>query len=75
MIPSIREHEAANDAVVQGLSEIPFMQDVEHWGVPTIGTVWAMRDSQTAVLRKTEASFKLRGFARRSLSYAALGLL
>jgi hypothetical protein len=27
-----------NDAVVQGLSEAPFMQDVEHWGVFTIGT-------------------------------------
>jgi hypothetical protein len=27
-----------NDAVVQGLSERPFMHDVEHWGVLTIGT-------------------------------------
>ncbi len=27
-----------NDAVVQGLSEIPFMQDVESWGIFTIGT-------------------------------------
>ena len=27
-----------NDAVCQGLSEIPNMQDVEHWGVLTIGT-------------------------------------
>jgi hypothetical protein len=27
-----------NDAVVQGLSELPFMQDVEHWGVLTVGT-------------------------------------
>ena len=27
-----------NDAVVQGLSEVPFMQDVEHWGAFTIGT-------------------------------------
>jgi len=27
-----------NDAVVQGLSEIPYMRDVEHWGVFTIGT-------------------------------------
>jgi hypothetical protein len=24
--------------VVQGLAEIPFMQDVERWGVLTIGT-------------------------------------
>jgi ROK family len=27
-----------NDAVVQGLSEVPFMQDVEKWAVFTIGT-------------------------------------
>jgi predicted NBD/HSP70 family sugar kinase len=27
-----------NDAVVQGLSELPFMQDVDRWGVLTIGT-------------------------------------
>ena len=27
-----------NDAVVQGLSEAPFMRDVEHWGALTIGT-------------------------------------
>lgn len=27
-----------NDAVVQGLSEVPFMQDIERWGVFTVGT-------------------------------------
>ena len=27
-----------NDGVAQGLSEVPFMQDVERWGVLTIGT-------------------------------------
>ncbi|MDX6807590.1 ROK family protein [Terrihabitans rhizophilus] len=27
-----------NDAVVQGLSEVPFMTDVERWGVLTVGT-------------------------------------
>jgi hypothetical protein len=27
-----------NDAVTQGLSEAPFMTEVEHWGVLTIGT-------------------------------------
>jgi hypothetical protein len=41
-IPTIGEHETAvvlhNDAVVQGLSETPFMQDVENWAVLTIGT-------------------------------------
>ncbi len=27
-----------NDAVVQGLSEVPYMRDIERWGVLTIGT-------------------------------------
>ncbi|HLH97160.1 MAG TPA: ROK family protein [Xanthobacteraceae bacterium] len=33
--PSIMLH---NDAVVQGLSEIPYMQDVKGWAILTIGT-------------------------------------
>jgi hypothetical protein len=41
-IPEIGGHATAvlmhNDAVLQGLSEIPNMQDVERWGVLTIGT-------------------------------------
>ena len=41
-IPTIGEDDTAvvlhNDAVVQGLSEAPFMQDVAHWGALTIGT-------------------------------------
>jgi len=41
-IPVIGEHDTAimmhNDCVVQGLAEVPFMQDVERWGVLTIGT-------------------------------------
>jgi hypothetical protein len=41
-IPSIDDHDTTilmhNDAVVQGLSEVPFMRDVKHWGVLTIGT-------------------------------------
>jgi predicted NBD/HSP70 family sugar kinase len=41
-IPQIGDHDTAvlmhNDAVAQGLSEVPFMQDVERWGVLTIGT-------------------------------------
>ncbi|MBV8775913.1 MAG: ROK family protein, partial [Alphaproteobacteria bacterium] len=40
--PEIGGHETAvmlhNDAVVQGLSQVPFMSDVTHWGVLTIGT-------------------------------------
>lgn len=41
-IPKIGAHDTAivmhNDAVVQGLSELPDMRDVERWGVLTIGT-------------------------------------
>jgi predicted NBD/HSP70 family sugar kinase len=41
-IPKIGNDETAivmhNDAVVQGLSETPHMQDVKRWGVLTIGT-------------------------------------
>lgn len=41
-IPEIGGHPAVvimhNDAVLQGLSEIPNMKDVERWGVLTIGT-------------------------------------
>jgi ROK family len=41
-IPRIGDHDTAvlmhNDGVAQGLSEVPFMQHVERWGVLTIGT-------------------------------------
>jgi hypothetical protein len=41
-IPKIGEDDTAivmhNDAVVQGLSEAPFMRNIKHWGVLTIGT-------------------------------------
>ncbi len=41
-IPQIGEHDTVvvmhNDGVVQGLSEVPFMQDVKRWDVLTIGT-------------------------------------
>jgi predicted NBD/HSP70 family sugar kinase len=41
-IGNIADHETVvvmhNDAVVQGLSQLPFMRDIEHWGVLTIGT-------------------------------------
>ncbi len=41
-LPHIRDHEPVvilhNDAVVQGLSEVPAMTDVSRWGVLTIGT-------------------------------------
>lgn len=41
-IPKIGDHETVivmhNDAVVQGLSEVPRMREFDHWGVLTIGT-------------------------------------
>jgi len=41
-IPTIGEHDTVvlmhNDGVVQGLSEVPFMQDYKRWGILTIGT-------------------------------------
>lgn len=41
-IPEIGGHDTAvlmhNDGVAQGLSEMPYMQDVSRWGVLTIGT-------------------------------------
>ena len=41
-IPKVSDEDTAivmhNDAVVQGLSEAPFMTDVRHWGALTIGT-------------------------------------
>ncbi|WP_322515107.1 ROK family protein [Rhodopseudomonas palustris] len=41
-IPTIGDHDTAilmhNDGVAQGLSEVPFMQEFERWGVLTIGT-------------------------------------
>jgi len=41
-VPTLDGHEVTvlmhSDAVVQGLSEAPFMRDARHWGVMTIGT-------------------------------------
>jgi hypothetical protein len=41
-IPTIEDHDITilmhNDAVVQGLSEVPYMRDVKRWGALTIGT-------------------------------------
>jgi hypothetical protein len=62
-IPEIGDHDTMvvmhNDAVVQGLSEVPFMTDVEHWGVLTIGTGlgnarYTNRDAPTPVKKTGE---------------------
>jgi predicted NBD/HSP70 family sugar kinase len=42
LIPEIDDEEPSivmhNDAVVQGLSEVPYLKEVERWGILTIGT-------------------------------------
>ncbi len=76
MIPSIGEHETSivlhNDAVVQGLSEIPFMQDISRWGVLTIGTALETRVLLTAKTRSV-GSFLARIVLRtlKKLEHAA----
>ena len=56
-IPQIGEHDTAivmhNDGVVQGLSEVPFMQDVKRWGVLTIGTGLGNARFRTATVEAT----------------------
>ena len=64
MIPQIGDEEPSivmhNDAVVQGLSEVPYMKDVERWGILTIGT-----GTRQCPLHQSEAS---RGRLTRSSS-------
>lgn len=58
-IPTIGDHETMvvihNDAVAQGLSETPFMQDVEQWGVLTIGTGLGNASFANKSARKTKS--------------------
>lgn len=60
MVPTIGEHETViamhNDAVVQGLSEMPFMQDVEHWAVLTIGTGLGNASYQNRTVARKDGS-------------------
>jgi hypothetical protein len=62
-IPRIGEHDTAilmhNDGVVQGLSEVPFMQDVDRWGVLTIGT--GLGNARFTNRRKESGNGKDRG--------------
>jgi hypothetical protein len=45
-----------NDAVVQGLSEVPFMRDAKHWGILTIGTGLGNARFTNRSKRRTSAS-------------------
>lgn len=60
LIPSIGDHDTAvlmhNDGVVQGLSEIPFMQDYKRWGILTIGT--GLGNARFTNRKKAEAKDK-----------------
>ena len=69
-IPQIGDHDTAvlmhNDGVAQGLSEVPFMQDVERWGVLTIGT--GLGNARFTNRRKEKNDKKDQGRARRTTS-------
>jgi hypothetical protein len=64
-IPGIGEHETHvivhNDAVVQGLSQVPFMSDVERWGVLTIGTGLGNARFTNIAARDTQRGEKEKG--------------
>lgn len=66
LIPSIRDHDTAvlmhNDGVVQGLSEIPFMQDYKRWESSPSVPGSAMRASPCAV-RKRRRRGEASGYA------------
>jgi hypothetical protein len=48
-----------NDAVVQGLSQVPFMNNVERWGALTIGTgLGNARFTNIAAARNVESNKK-----------------
>ncbi|MFL5054055.1 MAG: ROK family protein [Microvirga sp.] len=62
-VPEIGGHETMvvmhNDAVVQGLSEVPAMQDVARWGVLTIGTgLGNARFTNRAALKEERDQFR-----------------
>lgn len=58
-IPTIGDHETSvvmhNDAVVQGLSELPFVKDRHRWGVLTMGTGLGNARFTTRKARKVKA--------------------
>ena len=61
-----------NDAVVQGLSEVPFMQDVRRWGILTIGT--GLGIAAALVKQSTRASL-LDYFPAQNCALAIVGQL
>ncbi|MEA2941128.1 MAG: hypothetical protein QOD09_1657 [Bradyrhizobium sp.] len=63
------------DGVVQGLSEVPVMQDVDRWGVLTIGTGPGNPSSPTGRKRRTATRTRLGSPRRRqeALRCAASG--
>jgi len=60
LLPRVGGHEPLilmhNDAVVQGLSEVPWMQDVERWGILTIGTGLGNARFSNQIKRETAAN-------------------
>src|SRR5436853_3194641 len=57
-IPKLNKHDTTivmhNDAVVQGLSERPFMNDVTHWACLPSARAWGTRGLPTGMKMKLE---------------------
>ena len=74
-IPQIGDHDTAvlmhNDGVVQGLAEVPFMQDVERWGVLTIGT--GLGNARFTNRRKDERQGRQKGEKGQGLTLSRAG--
>lgn len=62
-----------NDAVVQGLSELPFMRDIESWGVLTIGTGLGNACFYNHAREATKSEIKRETKAARAEARAAKG--
>ncbi len=61
-----------NDAVVQGLSELPRMQDREHWAVLTIGTGLGNARYTNRDVKKAEVNARRSGAFARGGKFPAL---
>lgn len=60
-----------NDAVVQGLSQLPYLDDIRHWGVLTVGTGvgnarYTMRRRRGDAANQAEESGRQEGLEKRA---------
>jgi predicted NBD/HSP70 family sugar kinase len=74
-LPRIGDHDTHvvmhNDAVVQGLSQLPLMQDVDRWGVLTIGTGLGNASFFNHAREATKSEVKAEAKAARAEAKAA----